>query len=120
MKLYSLCSHNVKKMEKKTITPKQLKEMIDSSSGVIIIDSRSPDEFYGELGHISNSINLSLADMIERADWIEKQEVPVCIICNSGGKSLREAAALRKKIKNPVYSVSGGIIGWHLEDFEVV
>ena len=57
--------------------------------------------------------------MIDKSKWLEDQNVPICIICNSGGKSLREASLLRNKVRVPVYSVSGGIIAWHLKDFDV-
>ena len=103
---------------KKAISVSELKEMMDSN-GVLLIDSRNPGDFNGELGHIKGSINLSLPEMIERSKWLEDQNVPICIICNSGGKSLREASLLRNSVKVPVYSVSGGIIAWHLRDFEV-
>lgn len=103
---------------KKAISVSELKEMMDSN-GVLLIDSRNPGDFNGELGHIKGSINLSLPEMIERSKWLEDQNVPICIICNSGGKSLREASLLRNSVKVPVYSVSGGIIAWHLKDFEV-
>ena len=103
---------------RKAISVSELKEMMDSN-GVLLIDSRNPGDFNGELGHIKGSINLSLPEMIERSKWLEDQNVPICIICNSGGKSLREASLLRNSVKVPVYSVSGGIIAWHLRDFEV-
>ena len=103
---------------KKAISVSELKEMMDSI-GVLLIDSRNHGDFNGELGHIKGSINLSLPEMIERSKWLEDQNVPICIICNSGGKSLREASLLRNSVKVPVYSVSGGIIAWHLRDFEV-
>ena len=103
---------------KKAISVSELKEMMDSN-GVLLIDSRNPGDFNGELGHIKGSINLSLPEMIERSKWLEDQNVPICIICNSGGKSLREASLLRNSVKVPVYSVTGGIIAWHLKDFEV-
>lgn len=103
---------------KKTISVRELKDLVDSEKA-LIIDSRNPMDFNGELGHIKNSINLSLAEMIEKSKWLEDQNVPVCIICNSGGKSLREASILRSKINVPVYSVAGGIISWLLEDFDV-
>ena len=103
---------------KKAISVSELKEMMDSN-GVLLIDSRNHGDFNGELGHIKGSINLSLPEMIERSKWLEDQNVPICIICNSGGKSLREASLLRNSVKVPVYSVSGGIIAWHLRDFEV-
>ena len=103
---------------KKTISVGELKDMIESN-GVLVIDSRSPEDFNGELGHIKGSINLSLPEMIDKSQWFEDQKVPLCIICNSGGKSLREASLLRSRVRVPVYSVSGGIIAWHLKDFEV-
>ncbi len=103
---------------KKTISVSELKEMMDSN-GVLLIDSRNPGDFNGELGHIKGSINLSLPEMIDKSKWLEDQNVPICIICNSGGKSLREASMLRNKVRVPVYSVSGGIIAWHLKDFDV-
>ncbi len=103
---------------RKAISVSELKEMMDSI-GVLLIDSRNHGDFNGELGHIKGSINLSLPEMIERSKWLEDQNVPICIICNSGGKSLREASLLRNSVKVPVYSVSGGIIAWHLRDFEV-
>ena len=103
---------------KKVISVSELKEMMDSN-GVLLIDSRNPGYFNGELGHIKGSINLSLPEMIDKSKWLEDQNVPICIICNSGGKSLREASLLRNKVRVPVYSVSGGIIAWHLKDFDV-
>ncbi len=76
------------------------------SSGGIIIDVRSNGEFYS--GHIENSLNIPLSDLISKIDQFNDKDQPIITCCASGMRSAAAAKILSAKGYKNV--VNGG--GW--------
>ncbi|MCU0421178.1 MAG: rhodanese-like domain-containing protein [Bacteroidia bacterium] len=68
-----------------------------------IIDVRTPQEFAG--GHVTNSLNIPLQEMIERLDEIKLLPQPIMLCCASGNRSGQAAMFLQSKGVN---CVNGG------------
>lgn len=79
------------------------------NDGALILDVRSPAEFSG--GHLSGSRNIPVAEVGNRAADLPAGK-SVVVICESGSRSARAAAALRKAGRTDVFCLEGGIAGW--------
>jgi rhodanese-related sulfurtransferase len=78
---------------------------------VRLVDVREPDEFYGELGHIDGAELVPLATvMAAAADWDRSAEV--ILVCRSGNRSGRAAAALASAGFERVMNLAGGMIAY--------
>ena len=79
---------------------------------VVLIDVRRPEEFTGELGHISGSKLLTLDTLNEQHSQIPKDKT-VVLICRSGARSCKAASFLLEKGYTDVYNMEGGMIAWN-------
>ena len=76
-----------------------------------IVDVREPDEFGGELGHIDGAELVPLATVMTAAeDWDRSAEV--ILVCRSGNRSGRAAAALAAAGFERVMNMAGGMIAY--------
>ena len=75
-------------------------------NGGIIIDVRSHEEFYS--GHIQNSLNIPLSELISKLDKLENKDQPIITCCASGMRSAGAAKILVARGYTNV--VNGG--GW--------
>lgn len=72
-----------------------------------LVDVRSPAEFAG--GHVPGALNVPLEDLLGRPGRFGTD--PVQIICQSGGRSAKAAAAVQRA-GTPAVSVAGGTSAW--------
>ena len=98
--------------------PEELKQKLDDSEPVTIIDVRNPDEYNGPLSHIKGAI-LKPLDQIE--SWIGEYtntDQPVVLVCLSGSRS---AYATRMLRGNGVtaYNLAGGMHTWKRRGYPV-
>jgi rhodanese-related sulfurtransferase len=78
---------------------------------VRLIDVREVDEWNGPLGHIAGAELVPLATVpAVAADW-DRSAVYV-VVCRSGARSGRAAAALAQAGFRNVYNLTGGMMGW--------
>jgi len=75
------------------------------------IDVREPHEFTGELGHIAGTELVPLATVSGTASGWNLDE-PLVIICRSGGRSGRAAAALVEAGFKNVMNMAGGMLAY--------
>jgi len=82
------------------------------------VDVREPDEYVGELGHIAGAELVPLASVATAAAaWDRKK--PLVLVCRSGARSGRAAAALfANGFKQPI-NMSGGMLAWTASGFPV-
>ena len=79
---------------------------------VRVVDVREPDELTGELGHIIGVEHVPLATVEAAArSWSKDDEV--VLVCRSGGRSGRAAAALAAMGFRRVMNMAGGMLAWH-------
>ena len=69
-----------------------LKELY--ANGAIIVDVRTPEEFYS--GHIQNSINIPLQSLSQEINSLQQKNKPVIAVCLSGGRSSMAVGILKK------------------------
>lgn len=94
----------------RTITPKDLKEKMDKSEPVFIIDIRETDKY--EAGHIDGSVNIFQNDIPENVENIPREGI-VVIACTYGMKSDQAYIYLREKHKfRNLYILEGGLYDW--------
>ena len=79
---------------------------------VRIVDVREPHEFTGELGHIPGSELVPLGQ-VEAAAASWDQEPELVLICRSGNRSGRAAAALAAKGFHRVMNMVGGMLAYN-------
>ncbi len=97
----------------KSISPQEVKNLIDAKKPFLLIDVRSPEEYKSI--RISNSISVPLINLkfgIEKA--APDKDAELILYCQSG---LRSAAACKELVKMGYTNVSnlGGITSWPYE-----
>jgi rhodanese-related sulfurtransferase len=84
-------------------------EVVAARGNVRIVDVREPDEYVGELGHLEGAELVPLAAVEQKAaDWDKAQEI--VLVCRSGGRSGRAAAALARMGFQKVVNMAGGML----------
>jgi len=78
------------------------------ASGGLVVDVREPEEYAG--GHVPGAQLMSLGDVPGRLHELP-QDVPVYVICQSGGRSA-QAAELLGGAGIDARSVAGGTSAW--------
>ena len=85
-------------------------EQYKTTSGAILLDVRTPEE-YAE-GHIPGGQNLPLQSIDKAAIIIDNRDTPLFVHCLSGGRSRQAAAALKQMGYTNVTNI-GGIADYH-------
>ena len=76
-----------------------------------IVDVREPEEFVGELGHISGAELVPLATLREAAgSW--KLTEPLVIACRSGKRSVTAALMLAELGFSEIMNLEGGMLSY--------
>ena len=95
------------------ITPTELKQRLDNSDDLQIIDVREDSEV--AIGRIPNSKHIRLAEVLARMDEIDPNRETV-VHCKMGGRSARAIDALQRSgFQGKLINLKGGIIGWSNE-----
>ena len=85
--------------------------LLINQQNALVLDVREAAEY--EKGHVLNARHLALGDLAARSADIEKYKArPVIVVCESGNRSEKAVAALRKMGFGQVFSLSGGIGAW--------
>lgn len=86
---------------------------VDAARGKTrIVDVREPDEFTGELGHIEEAELVPLGAVeLEAQKWDREREI--VLVCRSGNRSGRAAAALSAMGFRRVMNMVGGMLAWN-------
>ena len=117
------------------ITAKDLHDRINSNAHPLIIDVRSAQEFSSGFGHIPDSKQIPIMDLVSsfynlsdfkakvkalesQLDEIQPfQDKEVITICPGGGFSLVSAEIMAEAGFKDVKSLSGGIDGWFKQGY---
>lgn len=84
-------------------------DVVAARGNVRMVDVREPDEYVGELGHLEGTELVPLGTVEQRAaDWDKSQEI--VLVCRSGGRSGRAAAALARMGFQKVVNMAGGML----------
>jgi len=94
---------------RKCLEPEDLKPPLNTP-GVRVADVRCPEEYAS--GHLSQAINIPIADLVERArDWSPTERI-ITVCAKGGGRSARVAQALRDPGFGRTWWLCGGTMGW--------
>ena len=85
-------------------------EQFKNTSGAILLDVRTPEE-YAE-GHIPGGQNLPLQSIDKATSIIDNKDTPLFVHCLSGGRS-RQAASVLKQMGYTNVTNIGGIADYH-------
>jgi len=97
----------------KTVPPAHLQQLLDSHTGLTLIDVRTPVEF-AEV-HVPQAHNVPLDQFDPKSLLASGQlskDLPVYLLCRSGGRASKAAEKLAKEGLNNVVVVEGGTLAW--------
>lgn len=103
-------------MNKNTISPLELQEMLNQQRKPFILDVRPPDQ--RKEWRIAESVHLDAYEKLNQGDNTILDEVdipsgvPVITVCAAGKTSLKASEALRRKGVN-AFSLEGGMKAWN-------
>lgn len=103
----------------KRVTATELPQLINHDDAVVI-DVCEPNEF--RKGHIPGAVNIPLGqidDNVKKLERYKKAGRPLVVSCQSGNRSSRGAAKLRKLEFDKVYTLTGGLAAWQKENLPV-
>ena len=95
-----------------TITAQELKELYDLNNNIKIIDVRSEQEFYGNVGHIQGSDLIPLQTIAKAIQDLKQVDDDVYVVCLSGKRSSVAAKVLRSNGINAL-NLEGGMLAWN-------
>jgi rhodanese-related sulfurtransferase len=85
--------------------------LLMNQQNALVLDVRDAAEY--EKGHMLNARNIPLGELEARSAELEKHKAkPVIVVCDTGNRSGRAAAALRKNGFERVFTLGGGIGAW--------
>ena len=97
----------------KTITPRELSDLLANQPGLSVIDVRTPVEFEGV--HVAEAQNIPL-DTLSPKSLIAGGRLPanepIYILCHSGGRAGKAAEQFEKEGYSHSVVVAGGTQGW--------
>ena len=79
---------------------------------VRVVDVREPREYSAELGHITGSLLVPLAEL-EAAAQRWPREKALVFVCRSGSRSAIACGLLEKMGFESVTNLYGGMLAWH-------
>ena len=80
-------------------------EQYKTTSGAILLDVRTPQE-YSE-GHIPESRNIPLQNIDKTAEIVDNKDTPLFVHCLSGGRSRQAATVLKQMGYTNVTNIGG-------------
>ena len=85
--------------------------LLMNQKNALVLDVRDAAEY--EKGHMLNARNIPLGELEARSAELQKHKAkPVIVVCDTGNRSGRAAAALRKQGFEQVFTLGGGIGAW--------
>ncbi len=95
-----------------SLTADQLDQLLQSSEQIVLVDSRTPEEFYNF--SIDQAHNLPGGELLYRiGDLLPDEKTPIVVNCAGRTRSIIGAQTLIDAgLPNPVYSLQNGTIAW--------
>jgi len=97
-----------------------LKQRMDDSEDLLLLDVRTAEDYNGEQGHIAGSVLLPLEQLEQRIDEISNYyEKTVVCICRTDRKSAKAAQILAEKGFADVHVAKMGMTDWNKNAYPV-
>jgi rhodanese-related sulfurtransferase len=91
------------------ISPRQLKEKLDSPNPPLLVDVREPNEY--QFCRIDGAQLLPLGQIMQWAETLDRER-EIVLQCHTGYRSMQAALYLRRLGFKHVYNLRGGIEAW--------
>ncbi|MFX1277067.1 MAG: FAD-dependent oxidoreductase [Promethearchaeota archaeon] len=103
------------------ISAEELHERMNSEDApAILIDVRSPQEYYSPSGHIKNTKLMPLGDLMHNLEAInDYKDKEVVMICHSGSRSMMASQLLARAGFKDVRNLTGGMMMWHRKGYPI-
>jgi rhodanese-related sulfurtransferase len=101
------------------ITPRELDERIAAGDDMVIVDTRTPEEY--ARGCLPGAWSVPGGELVLRiADLIERPETTIVVHCGGRTRSYLGAESVRRMgLPNPVVALKNGTMGWDLAGLEL-
>ncbi len=96
----------------------EAQEVQNKQNQLTLIDVRRPDEYIGELGHISGAQLLTLDQLPSQIDTLPKDKTLV-FVCRSGARSAQAASFAIECGFESVFNMRGGMLAWNEQGFKI-
>ncbi|HJV81670.1 rhodanese-like domain-containing protein [Noviherbaspirillum sp.] len=95
----------------------QATQLINQGKAVIV-DVREPAEF--SAGHLRDAKNIPLKELSNRIGELDKfKSKSVIVVCQSGTRSAKAVAELKKAGFAEAFSLDGGVAGWQAQGLPI-
>ncbi len=101
------------------MNPGELLEYMDENRDCLVVDVREPAEYYGDMGHIKDSLLIPLMELKDNLDRFRAENKKLIFVCNSGERSYYACSFLKDQGIENVLNLKGGMIQWHLSGLDV-
>jgi glyoxylase-like metal-dependent hydrolase (beta-lactamase superfamily II)/rhodanese-related sulfurtransferase len=96
------------------LTSSAVAALLSARPAPLLVDVREPEEFVGELGHISGALLVPLDALEHRLPkLVGYADHEVVTVCRAGARSATAAAILRRAGFRRVHNLSGGMLAWN-------
>lgn len=97
-----------------------LKQKLDASEDILVLDVRTAADFIGEQGHIPNAMNIAVEELASRLDALaDRSEKPIVIVCRTDRRSAKAAQILARNGFADVHVTKGGMTEWNQKGYPV-
>lgn len=87
-------------------------------NGALLVDVREAEELIAQAYDVPNLLHVPLSEFEARFTEIPK-DIPVVMVCKSGGRSMRATSFLTDHGYEQVVNLEHGIIGWAENGFPI-
>jgi NADPH-dependent 2,4-dienoyl-CoA reductase/sulfur reductase-like enzyme/rhodanese-related sulfurtransferase/TusA-related sulfurtransferase len=99
----------------------ELYERLESEDApALLVDVRTPQEYFGPLGHIKGSKLLPLDELLHNTNTLEDyKNKEIILICHSGSRSMMAAQFLAQAGFKDLRNLTGGIMIWNRKGYPI-
>ena len=99
----------------------ELKQRLDRSENILVLDVRSPEEYSGPLGHIRDAKLIPIAELGQRVEELrDGTDRTVAVICRTARRSAQALGLLQQAgFGNNLRLIRGGMTAWNKEGYPV-
>ncbi len=95
------------------VTAREAKDLIDTTSDLVVVDVREPYEYCDPKGHIPAALNYPWSSGVLRERYAElPMDRPILVVCRSGGRSNAAASFLDSRGFSQIYDMLKGMNAW--------